>query len=109
MSSPTLPETMKALVLHSTDEPPKVQTVPTPQPTPGSAVVRVLAANVISYIRDIYNGKRKYEYLEAETLSSQTAADDFSLCAKISLPNAAYHRILIRGSSGSSRPRCYKD
>ena len=63
MATPNqLPETMKALVLKSTSEPPTIETVPTPQPTLGSAVVRVLAASVISYIRDIYNGKRNYAF-----------------------------------------------
>lgn len=61
-SNSELPKTMKALVLKSTSEPPTVETVPTPQPTLGSAVVRIIAANVISYIRDIYNGKRKYPF-----------------------------------------------
>ncbi len=51
MTSPNdLPETMKALVLESTDKPPTIETVPIPQPTLGSAIVRVLAANTISYI-----------------------------------------------------------
>ena len=57
-----LPETMKALVLESTSKPPTVQTVQTPQPTLGSAIVRVLAVSTISYMRDIYNGKRSYPY-----------------------------------------------
>lgn len=57
-----LPEHMKALVLTSRDKAPTVETVPTPQPTLGSATVRVLAANTISYIRDIYNGKRNYPF-----------------------------------------------
>ncbi|KAK3643207.1 hypothetical protein LTR56_010354 [Elasticomyces elasticus] len=59
MATHDLPATMKALVLKSTSEPPTVETVPTPQPTIGSAVVRILAANVISYTRDVYNGSRK--------------------------------------------------
>ena len=57
-----LPETMRALVVHSTDQPPKVEQVPVPQPFHGSAVVQVLTAGVISYIRDIYNGKRNYPF-----------------------------------------------
>lgn len=61
-SGNSLPKTMKALVLKSTSEPPTVETVPTPQPTVGTAVVRILAANVISYVRDIYNGKRNYPF-----------------------------------------------
>ena len=61
-SQADLPKTMKALVVRSTSEPPTVETVPTPQPAIGSAVVRILFANTISYIRDIYNGKRKYPF-----------------------------------------------
>jgi threonine dehydrogenase-like Zn-dependent dehydrogenase len=57
-----LPSAMKALVLNSTSEPPTVKTVPTPQLQMGSAIVRVLSANTISYIRDIYNGKRQYPF-----------------------------------------------
>ena len=57
-----LPKTHRALVLTSTNEPPIVQSIPTPTPTPGSAIVRVLGAGVISYSRDIYNGKRQYAY-----------------------------------------------
>jgi len=57
-----LPETMRALVLHSTDQPPTVDHLPVPQPFHGSAVVQVLTAGVISYIRDIYNGKRNYPF-----------------------------------------------
>ena len=61
-SNNELPARMKALVLKSTSEPPTVQIVPTPQPEVGSAVIRILAANVISYMRDIYNGKRQYPF-----------------------------------------------
>ena len=62
MSSQELPKTHRALVVHSTDIPPKVETLPTPQPGPGVAIVRTLAANVISYMRQIYNGERQYPY-----------------------------------------------
>jgi NADPH:quinone reductase-like Zn-dependent oxidoreductase len=62
MAQDALPETMKAVVLQSTEQPPTIETVPTPQPTLGSAVVRVLAANTISYMRDIFNGKRNYPF-----------------------------------------------
>jgi hypothetical protein len=57
-----LPKTHRALHLKSQSEAPTVETLPTPQPTPGSAVVRILTANVLSYARDIYNGKRAYDY-----------------------------------------------
>lgn len=61
-SQKELPETHRALVLSSTSEPPKVETVSTPPPTPGSAIVRVLVASVIPYMRDIYNGTRQYAF-----------------------------------------------
>ena len=61
-SSNDLPETMKALVLTSRSELPKVETIPTPQPTVGSAVVHVLVANTISYMRDIYSDSPKRPY-----------------------------------------------
>ena len=57
-----LPKTHRALHLKSQSEAPTVETLPTPQPTPGSAVVRILTANVLSYARDIYNCKRAYDY-----------------------------------------------
>lgn len=59
---PNLPKTHRALVLSSTTEPPTVQTIPTPQATAGSAIVRILVANVIANSRDIYNGKKKYAF-----------------------------------------------
>lgn len=57
-----LPTTMRAVVVHSTSQPPTVDQVPVPQPVHGSATVRILSAGVISYIRDIYNGKRNYPF-----------------------------------------------
>ena len=36
--------------------------MPTPQPGPGSAIVRILEAGVISYHREIYNGERHYDF-----------------------------------------------
>ena len=62
MTNQTLPETQRALVVTSTSSPLTVQTLPTPKPSPGSAVVRILAANVISYSRQIYNGERQYPF-----------------------------------------------
>jgi NADPH:quinone reductase-like Zn-dependent oxidoreductase len=57
-----LPKTHRALVLTSISQPPQVKIIPTPQPGPGSAVVRVNAANIISYSKYIYNGARKYPF-----------------------------------------------
>ena len=59
---PDLPKTHRALVLSSTAEPPIVQIIPTPHATAGSAIVRILVANVIANSHDIYNGKKKYAF-----------------------------------------------
>ncbi|KAL6246010.1 hypothetical protein RBB50_007163 [Rhinocladiella similis] len=61
-SSSTLPTHHRALVLETLEEGFSVKTVPTPQPGPGSVVVRIIEAGVISYHRDIYNGKRHYDF-----------------------------------------------
>ncbi|KAH9897269.1 alcohol dehydrogenase [Xylariomycetidae sp. FL2044] len=60
----SLPATHRALVLRSAKEPldMAVEERPTPQPTSGSAVVRVMAAAVLSYAREVYNGKRNYPF-----------------------------------------------
>lgn len=57
-----LPPTHRALVQEVYGEPLKVKEIPTPKPTPGAAVLKILHAPVISYMRDVYNGKRKYAY-----------------------------------------------
>ena len=61
-STDQLPKTMKALVLTSRDKPLTVETLPTPQPTIGNAIVRVLVAKTISYMREVYNGTRPYPF-----------------------------------------------
>ena len=61
-TNPDLPETHQAIVVTSTSEPLTVKTLPCPKPTPGSAIVRILAANVLSYAREIYNGRGQYPY-----------------------------------------------
>lgn len=62
MSQSELPQTMRALVQEVYAAPLKVKEIPTPRPTPGSAIVRVLNANIVSYMGDVYNGTRKYPY-----------------------------------------------
>lgn len=62
MPDSLLPKKHKALVQETYGEPLIVKVLPTPQPTPGSATIRVLYAPVLSYMRNIYNGKRKYAY-----------------------------------------------
>lgn len=55
----SLPERYKALVLSSCKEPLDlaVQTLPTPNPSPGSAIVKVLSTHVFSYGKEVYSGK----------------------------------------------------
>jgi D-arabinose 1-dehydrogenase-like Zn-dependent alcohol dehydrogenase len=57
-----LPATHNALMQKVYAEPLEVMTIPTPQPTAGSVIVRIEYANIVSYMRDIYNGTRKYPY-----------------------------------------------
>jgi NADPH:quinone reductase-like Zn-dependent oxidoreductase len=60
MSSPELPNTHRALVLSAIGEDPTVQTVPVPECTPGSAIVRISVAGVLPYARAVYGGERAY-------------------------------------------------
>jgi D-arabinose 1-dehydrogenase-like Zn-dependent alcohol dehydrogenase len=57
-----IPSHHRALVLESIEAGFQVKTIQTPQPCPGSAVVRVAVAGVISYTREIYNGERRYPF-----------------------------------------------
>lgn len=61
-SSSALPSHHRALVLETIEEGFSVKMVPTPQPEPGSAIVRIIEAGVISYHREIYNGERGYDF-----------------------------------------------
>lgn len=58
----SLPNTHKALVLSSFSDPLdlKLRDVPTPSPSPGSAIVKVLFAHVVSYGKDVFSGKMPY-------------------------------------------------
>ena len=58
----TLPETHKALCQEAYGAPLTLRDLPTPKPTSGSAIIRVLAVPILSYAREIYNGSRKYAY-----------------------------------------------
>lgn len=49
-----LPPTMRALVLESIGTAPSVKEIPTPTPSPGSAIVQILAAGVLPYAADVY-------------------------------------------------------
>ncbi|KAI0147139.1 alcohol dehydrogenase [Xylariaceae sp. FL1272] len=62
MATNSLPPTHKALVQEVYAGPLVVKTLPTPQPTPGSAIIKIIHVPIVSYIRDVYNGKRKYPY-----------------------------------------------
>jgi alcohol dehydrogenase len=51
---------MKAAVLNTFGEPLAIETLPDPEPGPGSVVVDILAAGVTSYAANIFNGSRNY-------------------------------------------------
>lgn len=65
-TSPGLPSQHRALVLHSTRDPydMSVESRPVPKPGPGSAVIHVLAAGVLTYADKVYSGKKPYLYPE---------------------------------------------
>ena len=58
MADEQLPQTHRALVLHSRDLPLVVETRPLPQITSGSALVRNLNVQLISYTGEVWSGKR---------------------------------------------------
>lgn len=64
MAATSLPETHKALVLKDRSSGLSVQQVPTPQPTPGSAIVRILSSGVLPYAGAVYSGERNYPFPE---------------------------------------------
>ncbi|KAI1012086.1 hypothetical protein LB503_004607 [Fusarium chuoi] len=74
MATPTaaLPKTHRALVLHSTRDPYDISVVTqnTPQPCPGSAVIRVLSAGVLTYADRVYSGHKPYPYPEPFIIGS---------------------------------------
>ncbi|KAL8834273.1 MAG: hypothetical protein Q9170_003818 [Blastenia crenularia] len=51
-------KTHRALVLTSLSSPPSVKIIPKPTSTPGSALIRILVANVLPYAKIVYNGTR---------------------------------------------------
>ena len=64
MSSIKLPLEHQALVLEAVGADFKITTLPTPEAEPGSAIVQVLSAGVLSYHREIYGGQRHYNFPE---------------------------------------------
>ncbi|EIM91203.1 alcohol dehydrogenase [Stereum hirsutum FP-91666 SS1] len=70
MSTPTattttpiqLPQTHSTLVVTSTSSPLTVEQRALPTVTPGSALVRIICSGVVSYIGEVFSGKRKYPF-----------------------------------------------
>ncbi|KAI4152983.1 MAG: hypothetical protein LQ340_002585 [Diploschistes diacapsis] len=62
MASETLPKTHRALVLTSRDKPLTVESRDLPQITSGSAILRVLSVQVVSYASEVFSGKRPYPF-----------------------------------------------
>ncbi|KAJ7857625.1 hypothetical protein B0H14DRAFT_2750554 [Mycena olivaceomarginata] len=60
----TIPPKHRALILNSTRDPLDMSVVEQtpPQAGPGSAVIRVLAAGVLSYAGEVYSGRKPYPY-----------------------------------------------
>ena len=77
--------THRALIQTTYATAPTVQTIPTPHPHPGAITLHVLTANLISYIRDIYNGTRHYPYPTPLTLGTS------ALCRVAAVPHDATH------------------
>ncbi|KAF1850069.1 GroES-like protein [Cucurbitaria berberidis CBS 394.84] len=57
-----LPVQHLALQLESVEAGFQIKKLPTPQPGLGSAIIRIEAAGVLSYHRDVYNGGRHYSF-----------------------------------------------
>ncbi|KAI1416185.1 putative quinone oxidoreductase [Hypoxylon sp. FL1857] len=57
-----IPAKHRALVLDTIEDGFHVKNIPTPQVGPGSAIVRITAAGIISYQREVYNGGRAYNF-----------------------------------------------
>ncbi|KAJ7855977.1 chaperonin 10-like protein [Mycena olivaceomarginata] len=60
----TIPPKHRALILNSTRDPLDISVVEqtSPQAGPGSAVIRVLSAAVLSYAGEVYSGRKPYPY-----------------------------------------------
>jgi len=56
------PNEHTALQLESIEAGLQIKQLPTPQPGLGNAIVRIEAAGVLSYHRDVYNGDRHYSF-----------------------------------------------
>ncbi|KAF2128094.1 putative quinone oxidoreductase [Dothidotthia symphoricarpi CBS 119687] len=62
MMSFQLPAQHHALQLGSIETGLQVKKLPTPQPGLGNAIIRIEAAGILSYHRDVYNGSRHYSF-----------------------------------------------
>ncbi|EXJ63912.1 hypothetical protein A1O7_00247 [Cladophialophora yegresii CBS 114405] len=105
MTTP-LPPTHRALRQDVYAEPPTVQTVATPQPTPGSAVLKVLQAGILNYTKDVYNGVRKHPYPVPLTLGQSAVARVVALgedATTLKIGNLCLLDITIRGRDDIDR------
>ncbi|KAK6613455.1 isopropanol dehydrogenase [Botrytis cinerea] len=58
----SLPSHHNALVLESVGSDFLIKPLPTPLPTPGSAIVQICCTGILSYHREVYNGSRPYPF-----------------------------------------------
>ncbi|KAJ0413897.1 hypothetical protein BJY00DRAFT_305975 [Aspergillus carlsbadensis] len=91
-TTPALPAHHRALVLETPESEFKVKHLPTPQPNPGSAIIRVAAAGILPYHRDVYNGQRQSNSLVYVDCVVR-ARDD---------PDSFYLSAIYRGSTARS-------
>jgi alcohol dehydrogenase len=54
---------MKAAILHALGTPLAIETVPDPMAGPGEVVVEVVAAPVLSYANEVFDGTRTYHLM----------------------------------------------
>lgn len=62
MESNALPSTQTALVQPEYAAALELKTIPVPEAIPGSAIIKISVAPVISYSKHVYNGTRKYPF-----------------------------------------------
>ena len=62
MAASSLPQTHRALVIKSRDQPLAVEVRPLPELRSGSAIVRNVNVQLVSYCREVWTGKRPYPF-----------------------------------------------
>ncbi|KAF2714391.1 NAD(P)-binding protein [Pleomassaria siparia CBS 279.74] len=83
----------------------ELKTVPTPEPIPGTAIIKVLSAPVLSYAKHVYNGMRKYPYPTPFTPGSSAIGRVAALgadCTSLSIGQLVFVDPVIRSRDNPS-------